>query len=195
MSDSRMAKQATYRIVNPLYAMVVFAIIIALHLVMSNTAIGDASVLPYDEGGKEDIPSAAARICNLRCSRVPSGYAFTFDLEVFETSWAPVYALEIEGLSDAVVEPAAWPEGWKAGTAPSSLTQPGSMVFYTVDDPVMPGSVRYGFGIVSYSGGAALRWFPADDQGILIGKASRLDLSCPVGTEPETWGSIKALYR
>ncbi len=170
-------------------------IILALHLGMSNTILGDARTVPYDEGDREDIPSAAARLCNLKCSLIPGGCAYAFDLEVFDTCWRPVYGLEIEGLMAALVEPVAWPEGWKAGIGPSGFTQPGSLVFYTVDDPILPGSVMTGFGLISYSGGITLRWFPVDDDGILIGKASRVDLSCPVGTESQSWGSIKALYK
>ena len=195
MSGNKMKSQGSPTTGNLPIILVTVSIILALHLGMSNTILGDASTVPYDEGAKEDIPSAAARLCNLRCSRVPGGCAYTFDLEVFETCWTPVYALEIEGLRDALVEPVDWPEGWTAGLAPSGLTQSGSMVFYTVDDPILPGSVRAGFGVMSHSGGAALRWFPADEDGILIGKASRVDLSCPVGTETQSWGSIKAVYR
>ena len=162
---------------------------------MSIAVLGGATTVPYDGGDRQEIPSAAARVCNIRSSQTPGGCAFSFDLEVFETCWAPVYALEIQGLMNAIVEPAAWPEGWKAGTAPSGLSEESSMVFYTADDPVLPGCVRGGFVIVSYSGGAALRWFPADENGILIGKASRLEVACPVAAEGQSWGFIKALYR
>ncbi len=194
MSDSKMKTQGSPTTGKLPYIMLAVSIILALNLGMSNAILGDARTIPYDEGDKEDIPSAAARLCNLKCSRVPGGCAHTFDLEVFDTCWEPVYALEIEGLMEALVEPVAWPVGWKAGIAPSLATQPGSMVFYTVDNPILPGAVGTGFGVVSYSGGAALRWFPADEDGILIGKVSRVDLSCPLGTEAQSWGSIKAIY-
>jgi len=175
--------------------LIVVPIILALLVSKSNAALGDATIVPYDEGDKEDIPSAAARLCNLRCSQVGGGCAFTFDIEVFETCWTPVYAVEICGLSDAFVEPLTWPEGWKTGLVPSGFPQEGSMVFYTVDDPILPGSVRQGFGLMSHSGSATIRWFPADEDGILMGKTSRVDLSCTVGTDPTSWGSIKAIYR
>jgi hypothetical protein len=195
MSDNEVANQDSLSPANPGRRILVVSVILALLLGTSITVLGDATVVPYDEGGKEDIPSAAARLCNLKSSRVADGCAYMFDIEVFATCWTPVYAVEIEGLLDAVVEPAAWPEGWKAGTAPSGLTGSGSMVFYTLDDPILPGTERAGFGVVSYSGSASLRWFPADKDGILIGKVSRVDLSCPLGNEPRSWGSIKALYR
>ena len=190
-----MKYQSLYRKRYPFYILPTVYIILAFLLGMSNAALGDATVVPYDEGDKEDIPSAAARLCNIRCSRTAGGCAYTFDLEVFETCWTPVYSLEVEGLMSAVIEPAACPHGWKTGTVPSGLSRSGSLVFYTVDDPILPGGVRTGFGLVCYSGGAALRWFPADEDGILVGKASRVDLSCPVGTEPTSWGSIKSIYR
>jgi hypothetical protein len=195
MSDIKMPKQRSPITGNRYHIIIVVALILALHLGMSTGGLAGATIVPYDEGDREDIPSAAARICNLRCSRVPGGCAYTFDLEVLETSWAPVYALEIETLMDALLEPIAWPEGWKAGTVPSGPTGPGSMVFYTVDQPILPGSVRTGFGLMSYSGGSAIRWFPADEDGILVGKVSRIDLSCPVATEPRSLCSIKAIYR
>lgn len=194
MSDGRMKTQVLYTNEHLLCILVAVSIILAFLSGMSNAVLGGTTILPYDQGDKEDIPSAAARICNLRCTQVPGGCAYTFDLEVFETCWTQVYALEIEGLMDAFVEPMAWPEGWKAGTAPSGLSRAGSMVFYTADHPILPGSVRAGFGLICYSGSVTIRWFPADEDGILIGKASRLDLSCTVGTEPGSWGSIKAIY-
>jgi hypothetical protein len=196
MLDREMKTQGLCTTEHPLCILTAVALILAFLTGMSNTALGDATVVPYyDAGDKEDLPSAAARLCNLRCSQVGGGCAFTFDLEVFETCWTPVYALEICGLREDLVEPVSWPEGWKAGTIPSGLLQEGSMVFYTTDDPILPGSVRTGFGLMCYSGGTIIRWFPADEDGILIGKASRTKLSCPVGTEPSSWGSIKALYR
>jgi hypothetical protein len=195
MLDSKMKTQSHCTTEHPFCILTALSIILALLIGMSNAALGDATIVPYDEGDKEGIPSAAARPCNLRCSQVSGGCAYTFDLEVFETCWMPVYGLEIESLRDALVEPVTWPEGWKAGTAPSGLSGSGSMVFYTVDDPIMPGTIGTAFGLISYSGNVTVRWFPTDQDGILIGRASRLDLSCTVGTGNRSWGSIKALYK
>jgi hypothetical protein len=195
MSDSKVKTKSIRIVSNPSDIILVIVIIVALHLGMSNQILGEARSVPYDEGESDDLPSAAARLGNVRCNRVHGGCAYTFDVEVFESCWRPVYAVEIVGLQDAYVEPISWPKGWLAGTAPASLSEPGSMVFYTVGDPILPGAARSGFGLVCYSGSLTLRWFPADQDGILIGKASRVDLSCPVTTEKESWGSIKAVYR
>jgi hypothetical protein len=177
-----------------------FIAILALWLIitggpgMSTAILAGSTTVPYDSGRTEEIPSAAARLCNLSCSRVPGGCAYTFDIEVFETCWTPVYAIELENALGGFAEPLLWPENWKSTSQPGDAFSAGSMVFYTTDHPITPGTVQAGFGLISYSGGMALRWFPADQEGILIGKMSRIDLSCPAGTDASSWGSIKAIY-
>jgi hypothetical protein len=169
--------------------------ILAVLLVMSNPILAGVKTIPYDNGGSEDVPAAAARLCNLSCSRVPSGCAYAFDIEVFSTCWKPVYAIEIETALDGVMAPASWPEKWNVDIGPRRSVGAGSVIFYTVGDPILPGTVLRGFGLVSYSGSISIRWFPADRDGILIGKLSRVDLSCATATEEQSWGSIKAIYR
>ena len=180
---------------NPSAAVFLVCLILAMLAGMSNPILGGTKTIPYDEGDTEDIPAAAARLCNMSCSPVPGGCAYTFDMEVFETCWQPVYAIEIEAFTDGPVEPASWPEEWRVEGRPGSAMSGGAVVFYTVTDPVLPGTKRTGFGLVSYSGSVSLRWFPTGQDGILIGKVSRADLSCPTGTEDQSWGSIKAIYR
>lgn len=177
------------------HAILTLLVMIACTLTMSKCILAEADSVPYDPSDKEHIPAAAARLCNLRCSRVASGCSYTFDVEVFETCWKPIYAIEIECSMDAVVEPLSWPDSWKAETVPSKSTSGASTVFYTSDKPIAPGAVLSGFGLVSYSGGMVIRWFPADEEGVLVGKVSRLDLACPMSNESSSWGSIKAIYR
>jgi hypothetical protein len=195
MSDKKI--MSTLRLETRVYCCVLTLLLalMACSLAIWNNTLAGTGVIPYDEGSTEEIPSAAARLCNIHCGRVSSGCAYTFDIEVFETCWKPVYAVEIYGLLDGFAEAVSWPENWKAATVPSGALLAASMVFYTNDSPIMPGSVMSGFGLVSYTGSVSLRWFPADEDGILMGKTSRLDLSCPTGTEPSSWGTIKSIYR
>jgi hypothetical protein len=195
MSDSELRTPNTQTSGNLPSTIVSISLILAVLFGMSNNILAGAKTIPYDKGGSEDVPAAAARLCNVSCSQVPGGCAYTFGIEVFETCWKAVYALEIVALLDGAVEPASWPDEWRADTGPRGALNTGSVVFYTVGDPILPGTVRTGFGLVSYSGSMALRWSPADEDGILIGKVSRVDLSCPTATEVQSWGSIKAIYR
>jgi len=152
-------------------------------------------VVPYDPGETNDMPSAAARIVNLASSPVPGGCRYSFDIEVFPTCWKPVYHLQIEGLAATVIDPASWPADWVAERMPSTLRASGPIVFSASDEPIWPGEILQGFALVSYSGEAAFRWYPADSEGILIGKITRVEVGCATATEPSTWGSIKAIYR
>ena len=177
------------------YLLAGLVIMITIWPALSNDMLAGTVTVPYDEGGSNDIPSAAARLCNMSCARVPGGCAYTFDIEAFATCWKPIYAIEVHGLSAGWAEPLSWPADWKAQTIPAGATYAASMVFYTKDCPIAPGSLQSGFGFISYAGSITIRWFPADDAGVLIGKLSRLDLGCPTGTDGATWGSIKAGYR
>ena len=164
---------------------------------LSNPMLGtpDARSMPYDEGETDNVPSAAARICNLVSSPVSGGCHYSFDIEVFSTSWKPVCEIRLDQLADTVVDPASWPTGWVAEQTTSTFQSPASLVFSTPSDPIQPGEVLAGFGMVSYSGRASLRWYPADSEGILLGKITRLELECATASEGNTWGSIKAIYR
>jgi hypothetical protein len=151
--------------------------------------------IPYDQGGTDDVPSAAARIINLGSSPVSGGCRYSFDIEVFGTCWKPVYHLRIDQPAKSIVDPPSWPTGWVAEQIPSTFRSAGSIVFSTSGEPVRPGEILEGFALVSYSGEASFRWFPADDEGILIGKITRIELGCATATEGSSWGSIKAIYR
>jgi hypothetical protein len=195
MSDNKIMHIRKNQILTCCHMLPALLAIIAVCLAMSIDILAGTATIPYDEGGSKDIPSAAARVCNLSCGRVAGGCAYTFDIEVFPTCWKPIYAVELRGLLEGWAEPLSWPENWKAQTVPAGATYAGSMVFYTRDNPIMPGTVQSGFGFISYAGGITVRWFPADEDGILVGKMTRLDLACPTGTEASSWGSIKAIYR
>jgi hypothetical protein len=152
-------------------------------------------VVPYDPGQTNDIPSAAARIINLASSPVPGGCRYSFDIEVFATCWKPVYHLRIEGMAAAVIDPASWPADWVAEKIPSGVKSTGPIVFSAQNQPILPGQTLQGFALVSYSSEPAFRWYPADSDGMLLGKLTRLELGCATATEPGTWGLIKATYR
>lgn len=151
--------------------------------------------IPYDQGGTDAVPSAAARLVGLTSSPVAGGCRYSFDVEVFATCWKPVHNLRIDLVAETVVAPASWPAGWVAEQVPSTLRSAGSIVFSTSGEPVLPGEILRGFALVSYSGDASIRWYPADDQGMLLGKITRIELGCATATEGETWSSIKAGYR
>ena len=170
-------------------------LICTLGLILGPAAGLSNPVVPYDPGEINDMPSAAARIVNLASSPVPGGCRYSFDIEVFPTCWKPVYRLQIEGLAATVMDPASWPVDWVAEKIPSGMKSAGPIVFSTLDEPVRPGEVLQGFALVSYSAEAAFRWYPADSEGIRVGKITRVELGCATATEPSTWGSIKAIYR
>jgi hypothetical protein len=158
------------------------------------TGLSD-TVVPYDPGQTSDMPSAAARIVNLVSSPVPGGCRYSFDVEVFPTCWKPVYRLRIEGLAQTVIDPASWPADWVGEKIPSGVKSAGPIVFSASADPIQPGEILQGFALVSYSAEAAFRWYPADSEGILIGKLTRIELGCATANQPSTWGSIKSIYR
>jgi hypothetical protein len=158
-------------------------------------SFGGTRAVPFDEGDYEDLPAVTARICNLAATNLPGGCIFAFSIEVSEDCWKPIYSISMKEISGAIVEPISCPVGWTAQTGPSGIGLSGSMVFTTRDDPILPGSVLGSFSLASYSGSATLRWFPADVEGILVGRVSKLNLACPTATEDRTWGSIKALFR
>jgi hypothetical protein len=164
-------------------------------IVASVPASAGTDVIPYDDGGSEGIPSAAAGLFNLSSQRLPGGCAYTFDIEAFSACWKAIYVVRMESISGSFAEALCWPDNWAISRQPAGGLSGETLVFYTTATPIKPGEVATGFGIISYSGALSLRWSPADRDGILLGKVSRLDLSCPLGTEPAQWGSIKSLYR
>jgi hypothetical protein len=195
MSDKRFMIIQNNQILASLYVSAGLIIMITASLVLSNNILAGTETVPYGEGDSDNVPSAAARLCNIGCSRVPSGCAYTFDIEAFATCWKPIYAIEVHGLSADWAEPISCPANWKAQMLPAGATYAASMIFYTKDCPITPGSAESGFGFISYVGSITIRWFPADEAGILMGKVSRLDLACPTETDATSWGSIKAIYR
>jgi hypothetical protein len=167
----------------------------ALCIILGPVAGLSTDVVPYDPGETSDMPSAAARIVNLVSSPVPGGCRYSFDIEVFPTCWKPVYHLRIEGLASALIDPAAWPADWTAEKIPSGMKSASLIVFSASADPIQPGETLRGFALVSYSAEATFRWYPADSDGMLVGKLTRVELGCATATEPSTWGLIKSVYR
>jgi hypothetical protein len=192
-----MRKRNTSSVLNLAILVCAASTILAANAALSNAILGatGTKIVPYDEGSTEDLPSAAARICGLRCSSVFGGCSYTFEIEVFETCWKPIYSIRIDELGAGLIEPLSWPSGWTAQKIPSMLHAPGTTVFSTMTNPIEPGIILPGFAIVLYAGSITFRWYPADHEGILVGKASRIELDCTTGTESQTWGSIKAVYR
>jgi len=154
-----------------------------------------SSTIPYDPGDTQQVSSAAARIVDVECIRTFDENIFTFDVEVFADCWKPVYAIRLEVLDEMPLDGVAWPPGWHKVENPLMAMGDGGLGFATDANPIRPGSRLSGFAVSTPATNAAVRWFPADAQGTLIGKATRLTLSCPTGVEPQTWGSIKALFR
>jgi hypothetical protein len=156
---------------------------------------GGSRTVPYEDGGRENIPSAAARISCVRCTHVYGGERYDFEIEVFDSCWDAVYFIEFEALEGTLIEPVAWPRGWTAAIMPELLHSPDKVVFETDSNPIHAGRRMAGFSVLSTTGRTALRWFPANEQGLLMGKVTREDLSCPTASDSPTWGSVKALYR
>ena len=152
--------------------------------------------VPYEDGGWENVPSAAARISCVRCAPVCGGDRYDFEIEVFETCWEPVYSIEFEGIEGTVIEAVAWPTGWSAGTMPDLLGSSDRVVFETDVNPIHAGRRMAVFSLLSVTGHTVLRWYPANQEGLLMGKVTREELSCTTtASESPTWGSIKSLYR
>lgn len=158
---------------------------------------GDTThVIPYDEGDFERIPSAAASISLITCEQTYKGAFLTFEVDVFETAWRPVYAIEIVGLKGTYMEAIEWPPGWTAEIYPEGFDgSSGTLSFYTESNPILPGSNLNGFTVLSSTNRAVLRWYATDKSGIMLGKATRTVFTCASATVPQTWGSVKALYR
>ncbi len=174
------------------------ALMIPAEQALSNGLYGDDTtyVVTYEEGDTERIPAATASISLLECSDTYKGAFFTFEVDVFASSWRPVYAIEILGIDGTTVEAVKWPPGWYATAFPHVLDSAiGALSFSTDSNPIVPGARLNGFTVLSNSNTAVIRWYPADKTGMLLGKVTRTELQCPSATVPGTWGTIKAVYR
>lgn len=158
---------------------------------------GDTThVIPLDEGDFGRIPCAAATIHLLDCRQTYKGALFTFKVDVFETAWRPVYAIEIFGLNNTLIEAVDCPPGWGMKDYPQKYDVGGnSLSFYTDSNPIMPGAHLGGFTVLSSTNRAAVRWYATEKSGILLGTVTRTVFTCPASTQSGTWGSIKAIYR
>ncbi len=155
-----------------------------------------AHLMPYDEGDFDRIPSATATLRLLDCRPTYKGAIFAFKVDVFESAWRPVYAIEIVGLNNTFMEVLDCPPGWTATEYPQALGAGGrSLSFCTESNPIVPGSHLSGFTVLSSTNRAVLRWYATEKSGILLGKVQRTVLTCPTSTLPGTWGSIKAVYK
>jgi hypothetical protein len=152
-------------------------------------------VVPYDNAGEGDVSAAAARICNIQCTPASGGCVYTFEIEVFELSWSPVYSVEFEEINGAAMDPLGWPTGWMVNRLTDSLHGPDRIVFKTFTNPITPGTTLGGFTVMSPVSKTVFRWYPADEAGCLMGKITRQELSCPTKSQPQRWGALKALYR
>jgi hypothetical protein len=173
-------------------------LMLATEPALSNAILlaGGSKTVPYEDGGRENIPSAAARISCVSCTHVYGGEQYDFEIEVFETCWEPVFSIEFEGLKGTCIEPVAWPGGWSADIMPELLSKPNNVVFRTQTNPICAGRRLAGFSVLSVTGNTVFRWYPANEQGLLLGKVTREELSCTTtASESPTWGSVKALYR
>jgi hypothetical protein len=157
---------------------------------------GSAEAIPYDEGDFGRIPTVAAEMHLADCRTAYKGAYFTFDMEVSERAWRPVYAIEVIPLNDVSVEVVECPPGWSAKTYPEALGDAAaSFSFETTTDPIMPGTTMSGFKVLSNSNRAVLRWYATEKSGIMLGKVTRTVLTCASNTVPGTWGSVKAVYK
>lgn len=173
------------------------AIILLISLVLSNPmlVLAGSGGVPYEEGDRQELPSGGARICEILCTPTYGGALYSFRIEVFETCWEPIYGIEVEQLEGTSMEPASCPSGWMAVRRSGVLHSPGGLVFSTDTRPIAPGTNLGGFGVLTHSAETVIRWYPTNSEGILIGKVTRLELSCATRRGPATWGTIKALYR
>lgn len=151
--------------------------------------------VPYEDGGRQTIPSAAARISNVSCRSINGARIHELELEVFETCWTPIYTIEFEALEGTYLEPIACPNEWTVCHIIDGFKLPDRLVYSTKTAPIAAGDRLAGFRLCSYGTKTIVRWYPADGAGVLVGKVTREELSCPISTEPWVWGSIKALYR
>jgi hypothetical protein len=153
-------------------------------------------VVPYEDGGTDRIPSAAASIMLVGARSTYDGALFNFEIEVFDTAWEPVYSIEITVIGRTSLTAVDWPHGWTAETFPKTL-DPNScgISFRTETDPIAPGRKLGGFSLKCDSQAALIRWHPASSSGELLGKTTRTALLCPTAAEPLTWGGLKAVFR
>ena len=182
-------------------------VLVALGLILLMVAPGEtlaknffgddtAHVVPYDEGDFDRYPQPAASISLVECRQTYKGALFTFRVDVFETVWRPVYAIEITGLNDNPIDAVDWPSGWIAQAYPQSLEKaPGKLLFYTDTNPIKPGDELSGFTVLSGSNRAVLRWYATDKSGIMMGRVTRTVFECSTANTPGTWGMIKSMYR
>jgi hypothetical protein len=151
--------------------------------------------IPYEEEDREHIPSAAARISDVRCSRASGWYYYEFAVEVFPTCWDSIYSIDFVEIEDVSLHPVAWPSGWSATGEPENLMTPEVVSFYTQTNPMLPGTRLSGFAVTSPTNRLTFRWYPKDASGVLIGKITKQEFTCPTDLEPQSWGTIKAMYR
>jgi hypothetical protein len=155
-----------------------------------------AHVIPYDEGDFVRYPEPAGAIHLEGCRQTYKGAYFTFKIDVFPTAWRPVYSIELTGLYDNQVDAVECPAGWTAEVHPQAYDKaPGRVSFYTDSNPVAPGSELAGFTLLSHSNRAVLRWYATGKEGIMLGRVTRTVFVCHTATVPDTWGSIKSMYR
>lgn len=187
-----------FRHINPMVALGLIMLILAPVSSLSK-GLSDSDtmhVIPYDEGDFERIPSAAASIHLLDCEQTYKGALLRLKVDVFESAWRPVYAIEITGLNNNTIEAVDCPPGWTSEAYPGALNVPtGSLSLYTESRPILPGSSLSGFTLLSGTNRAVLRWYTTDKSGIMLGKVTRSVLTCAASTVPKTWGSVKTIYR
>jgi len=188
----------TYRHIFVLVALGLVMLMVAPEAALSKGLFdGDtAQVIPLDEGDFDRIPSAAATLHLMDCKQTYKGTLFTFKVDVFESAWRPVYAVEIVGLHNTSIEAVDCPPGWAAKDCPQKFdVSEGSLSFYTESNPIMPGSELGGFTVLSSTNRAPVRWYATEKSGILLGKVTRTVFTCASSTQSGTWGSVKAIYR
>lgn len=188
----------TYRHLHLSAAVGLVFLMVAAGCALSKGLFGDDTtyVLPYDEGGTARIPAATASISLIECTDTHKGSLFTLEIDVFESSWRPVYAIEITVLEGTIMQAVECPPGWTVKAFPRALDAASDVLSFSTDsNPIMPGTRLNGFTVLSNTNRAAIRWYPTDKSGILLGKVTRTELACPSAVEPETWGGIKATYR
>lgn len=168
--------------------------LVAMLFVIITPCAFSSSIVPYNPGDSQEVASAAAGIVNVECIRTADENIFTFDVQVFAACWKPVYAIRFEALDGIALTAVACPRGWRLPDIPLFGGAHGAG-FTTDSNPISPGARLSGFALSTPATAATVKWYPADSQGQLIGKASRLMLACPTSAEPTTWGSLKALFK
>ncbi len=167
-------------------------IILSLQAGVSNAQGQSGKATYLDSTSIEDFPSAAARISNLVCRVGSGGTIFSFEIEVFEEAWCPIYSIQIEHVGPSSLEPVGCPSNWTAIS--EGFDAGGKVVFMTSNSPLLPGTCTGKFTLRSSSNHILIRWYPGDADRVLIGKITREEFSCPTTAQSETWGLIKAIY-